>query len=90
MTEPVRRKTSLAFLRRGEKPAATPRRRPIDSKAIEMRRYLRGLTSAVDQALTALDVAMAKPSTPERGRRIATIANRLQLANDNVKRFGLR
>ena len=58
-------------------------------KLRELRRYLRDLTRDVGMCLAAIDTEMAKPSTPERGSRIATICNRLNLSNDMAKRFGL-
>ena len=53
------------------------------------KKYLRELTRAVTQALAALDAEMKKPSTNERGQRIAKISNFLELQNDLAKRFGL-
>ena len=55
----------------------------------QMKKYLRGLTKAVDVYLKAFDAEMAKPSDYERGRRIAALSNHLEMANDMAKRFGL-
>ncbi len=61
-----------------------------DQRALrEARRYLRNLTKDVSSCLDALDAEMARPSTPERGKRIAVICNHLNLRNDMAKRFGL-
>lgn len=53
------------------------------------KRYLRELTEAVKACLDALDAEMKQPSTVDRGRRIAQICNKLNIANDIARRFGL-
>lgn len=58
-------------------------------KVRELTKHLRELTDIVTQCLTALDAEMVKPSSPERGGRIAKISNALNLQNDLAKRFGL-
>lgn len=55
----------------------------------DTRRHLRALTAAVRAFLVALDAEMAKPASPERGRRVARLANDLDLANDAALHFGL-
>lgn len=54
-----------------------------------LKRHLRDLTRDVGACLKALDAEMVKPSTPERGQRLAAICNALNLSNDMAKRFGL-
>lgn len=49
---------------------------------------LRGLVAAIEAHLTSLDAVMRDPSTPERGRKIAALANALDMAKDHV-RFGV-
>lgn len=56
----------------------------------ELRRYLRNLTQSVDHFLVRLDAKMKEPSTEDRGRFIARVANDLDLQNQIAKRFGLR
>lgn len=53
------------------------------------RKYLRELTSGVLHWLHALDTEMKKPSSAERGRRIAAILNALDMANDVAMHYGL-
>lgn len=55
----------------------------------ELRKYLKQLVSACEQSITALDSEMEKPSTHERGGRVAKITNFLELNKDQAKRFGL-
>jgi len=55
----------------------------------ELRAHLRNLTAVVTRALADLDAEMRTPSTTDRGKLIAQICNRMQLANDMAKRFGL-
>jgi hypothetical protein len=55
----------------------------------EYRKHLRDLTRHVTECLAAIDGEMAKPSSPERGKRIAAICNALNMSNDMAKRFGL-
>jgi hypothetical protein len=59
---------------------------------VEIRKYrnsLVAITDAVRLFLTALDGEMKKPSTLDRGKRIAALANQLEMANDNARYFGL-
>lgn len=58
-------------------------------KIRELTKHLRDLTGAVKLCLAALDAEMAKPSSAERGSRIAKISNALQMQNDIARRFGL-
>lgn len=55
----------------------------------QVREQLKALTKVAQQCLDALDAEMAKPSSPERGQRIAAIANALNLQNSMARRFGL-
>lgn len=53
------------------------------------RKALRQLSDDVKAFLAALDVEMRKPSSLERGQRVATAANALNLRNDTVRRYSL-
>lgn len=53
------------------------------------RKALASLTSDVRAFLIELDYEMKKPSTNERGKRIAALSNALEMANDKVRRFVL-
>lgn len=53
------------------------------------RRWLRALASTVAFSIRRLDEEMQNPATLERGKRIATICNDLQLSHDMATRFGL-
>lgn len=52
------------------------------------RRHLRELTLAVQGFLVRLDNEMKGPSTVERGKRIAALANALDMTNQCARRFG--
>ena len=54
-----------------------------------LRKYLKELTSAVTGFIVALDTEMQTPESHERGNRIALLANKLDLANDMARHFGL-
>ena len=51
--------------------------------------YLNSLTDAVMVCLREIDKEMQKPSTVDRGKRIATICNALEMVNDQARYFGL-
>lgn len=53
------------------------------------KKYLKDLVGAVRLFLGELDVEMRKPSTVERGRRIAELSNALEFGNDEAWHFGL-
>ena len=55
----------------------------------KLRKSLKALVSACEQSISALDAEMKKPSTPERGGRVAKITNFLELQKDMSKIFGL-
>jgi hypothetical protein len=55
----------------------------------ELTRHLKDLTAGVEVFLVRLDVEMKGPSTEARGRRIAELTNRLDIANDSARYFGL-
>jgi hypothetical protein len=59
------------------------------SAAISLAKHLKDLTACVEGFLARLDVEMEGPSTEARGRRIAELANRLDMANDHAWYFGL-
>jgi hypothetical protein len=74
-----------------DQPAATRRVRDPQAhvEARKLRSHLNELTAAVGKHLRALDAEMKKPSDVERGKRIAALANDLDLANDRARYFGL-
>ena len=62
------------------------------AKQIELRKikkHLKNLTISVKQCLDAIDIEMKKPSSNERGKRIAKICNVLEMENDSARYFGL-
>jgi hypothetical protein len=69
------------------KPAPTPA--DLKRRVRELTKHLKDLTTCVEVFLARLDVEMEGPSTEERGRRIAELANRLDIANDHARYFGL-
>lgn len=64
------------------KRASTPEER-------KLRRHLRNLTRSVMWELAGLDALMKCPATEARGKAIAALANRLDLANDLARSGGL-
>lgn len=65
------------------------RLRKAQKERRELKKHLETLSSTVSDAVDALDKEMEKPSSFERGRAVAAILNRLNYANDVVKRFAL-
>lgn len=59
------------------------------SECRRLRKSLESMTKYVQAFLGALDVEMRKPSSPERGKRIAEISNKLDMANDHIRYFDL-
>lgn len=55
----------------------------------ELRQRLKALTAAVMKTIAAIDAEMKRPSTPDRGKRIAAITNALEIENDKARYFGL-
>jgi len=53
------------------------------------RKYLTDLTRSVRVFLHLLDEEMKTPSSVDRGKRIAKLANDLNLKNDEARYFGL-
>ena len=49
------------------------------------RRVLSDLVVAIEMFIAALDVEMKKPSTNERGGRIAVLLNSLEIAKDRAR-----
>jgi hypothetical protein len=58
-------------------------------EARKLRSHLNELTAAVGKHLRGLDAEMKKKSDVDRGKRIASLANDLDLANDRARYFGL-
>lgn len=54
-----------------------------------LKRELKGLCDVVRKVLDSVDKEMVKPSTPERGKRIAKIMNALNIQYDCARHFGL-
>lgn len=50
-----------------------------------LKNNIKNLIKCVESCLKAIDAEMAKPSTEERGKRIATICNHLEMQKDLVK-----
>ena len=50
---------------------------------------LKGFIVFIEQYLKALDAEMQKPSTYERGQRIAHLSNMLEIQKDLIKRHEL-
>ena len=55
----------------------------------ESEKYLKSLTLAVSVFLKTLEGVMHMPTSPERGRRVAELANALDMENDLARHFGL-
>ncbi|KKK63951.1 hypothetical protein LCGC14_2989130 [marine sediment metagenome] len=55
----------------------------------ELRKELKDLTTSVLIFLKHLDLLMKQPSSVERGKKIATLCNNLDIANDSAMHFGL-
>lgn len=68
-----------------------PKKKPADPRRQyrDVRKYLVSLVCVCEEVLRHLDAEMKKPSTVERGKRIAKICNHLELHKDLAKRFGL-
>jgi hypothetical protein len=54
-----------------------------------MNKQLKDLAFAVIETIKKLDVEMKLPSSLERAKRIASITNELEMANDKVLHFAL-
>lgn len=67
----------------------TPDEHHLKRTLRERTKYLRILTKNVDQFLKWIDAEMQKPSTHDRGKRVAQACNALDLSNQHAKRFGL-
>lgn len=63
------------------------KKRPVPPNEKKLRRKLAEVAGQVRTFLALLDAEMAKPSTVERGRRIAELCNRLSVYNDGVRYF---
>jgi hypothetical protein len=56
---------------------------------INLRKHLKALTDNVLRHLVLLDEEMKKPESAERGKRLAQLANALEMANDSARYRGL-
>jgi hypothetical protein len=55
----------------------------------ETRKHLKTLEAEVHYFLAHMDVLMLKPNSVERGQAIASLCNKLDMANQVAARFGL-
>ena len=55
----------------------------------ELKKYVEDTTLSTIRLIAAIDAEMKRPSDNERGKRIARIANALDMANDALMHFGL-
>jgi len=56
----------------------------------ELKKYLGNCAAVIADTLSALDAAMKKSSTEDRGKGIAAACNVLEFANDSLMHFGLK
>lgn len=61
----------------------------MDKDSRKLKRELQKLSDAVLLMLDAIDLEMRMPSTHERGKRIAAIANEMDQFNDGIRYFTL-
>ena len=61
----------------------------LQQDAKKYKEYLKSLTVDVNTCLEAIDKAMKKPDSHERGKRIAAICNAWEIQNDRARYFGL-
>jgi hypothetical protein len=64
--------------------------REVKRENRELKKYLLSVSTVVAQSVAVLDAEMKQPSTVERGKRIAAVANMLEHANDSMMHFGLK
>lgn len=64
-------------------------KRCTDRECKEAKRYLRLLIKSVEAYVKMVDAEMKKPSSVERGERIAELTNSLDMSKDIAKRFGV-
>jgi hypothetical protein len=67
-----------------------PTEAELKRKVRDLTRHLKDLTASVGGFLARLDVVMEGPSTEVRGKRIASLASSLEMANDHARFFGLK
>ena len=61
----------------------------MDKEARKYKGALAELVGNVERSIAAFDDVMKEPSTNRRGKKIATILNFLDMANDGAMHFGL-
>jgi hypothetical protein len=66
-----------------------PTEAELKRKVRDLTKHLKDLTTATGGFLARLDIVMEGPSTEARGRRIASLASDLEMANDRARFFGL-
>ena len=71
------------------KPKPAPTLKNLQTENHKLRKTLRDLTDTISSFLARLDVVMEEQSREKRDRRIAALANALDMANDSAIRFGL-
>lgn len=63
--------------------------RCYDAECRAAKKYLRDLVRATEAVIEWMDAEMKKPSDNDRGKRIASVLNGLEMQKDLAKRFGL-
>ena len=58
-------------------------------KTTAEKKYLKELTEKVAVFIAMLDATMEEPLSFKRGKKIACLANNLDMANDSAMKFGL-
>jgi hypothetical protein len=66
-----------------------PTEADLKRRVRDLTKHLKDLTASVGGFLARLDIAMEGPSTESRGKRIASLASDLEMANDRARFFGL-
>ena len=62
---------------------------PPEKELKAMHKAFKTYTSFVKDVIVLVDDEMRKPSSPERGSRIAKLMNQLSIQTDSVRRFTL-
>lgn len=65
----------------------TRNKKPIPPNERKLRRKLCEVTEQIARFILVLDAEMQRPSTVERGQRIAALLNQLEMYNDGVRIF---
>lgn len=79
----------LRPLGRGGKPKPTLEEQALRTTLKKVEKYLTTLVTACETHLRHMEKEMHRPSSPERGGRIARLCNALEFSKDSAKHFGL-